>query len=153
MRNWLKLRPASFRGVPFHVEDDGPMRGRRVVVHDISGGERPLTEDMGRMATAISVSAYVATDAADAIGHVLERACDAPGPALLVLPIDPARMMHCIGCERERRKDRAGYIAYRLSFVEAGAGASASIGGISALRDIFDAGIVFVSGAIGSLFK
>lgn len=153
MRNWLKLRRASFRGVPFHVEDDGPMGGRRVVVHDISGGERPLTEDMGRMATAISVSAYVTTDAADAIGKALERACDAPGAALLSLPIDPARMVHCIGCERERRKDQAGYIAYRLSFVEAGAGSLGSIAGISALRDVFDAAITTVASAIGGLFK
>ncbi len=153
MRNWLKLRRASFRGVPFHVEDDGPMRGRRVVVHEISGGERPLTEDMGRMATAFSVSAYVATDAADAIGLALERACDAPGAALLTLPIDPARMVHCVGCERERRKDQAGYIAYRLSFMEAGAGSSGSIGGISALREVFENGIAAVTGAIGKLFQ
>jgi len=153
MRNWLKLRPASFRGVPFHVEDDGPMRGRRVAVHEISGGERPMTEDLGRLATAVSVSAYVATDAADVIGLALERACDAPGPALLVLPIDAARMMHCVNCERERRKDQAGYIAYRLSFVEAGSSAGGALGGISLLRDVFDAGIAAVSSAIGGLFK
>lgn len=153
MRNWLRLRRASFRGVPFHVEDDGPMRGRRVAVHEISGGERHLTEDMGRLAPTFSVSAYVSTDAADAIGRALERACEVPGPALLVLPIDAARMVHCVNCERERRKDQAAYIAYRLSFVEAGGGVSGSIGGISAIRDIFDAGVAAVSGAIGSLFK
>nr|WP_295465194.1 DNA circularization N-terminal domain-containing protein [Mesorhizobium sp.] len=146
-RNWLRLRQASFRGARFHVDEDGPDRGRRVAVHDISGGETPVTEDMGRLATGFSVTAYVAGDQADAVGHALERACDLPGPALLVLPIDAARMVHCTGCSRSREKDRSGYISYHLEFVEAGVGAVGG-GGLGVLRSVFAAGLAALAGAM-----
>ena len=148
MRDWFNLRQASFRGVRFHVDEDGPDRGRRVAVHDISGGEKPVTEDMGRLATTFSVTAYVVGDMADALGHALEAACDRPGPALLVLPIDAPRMVHCQGCSRSREKDRNGYIAYRLDFVEAGPGGGGFGGALAALRDVFAAGLATVAGAL-----
>ncbi len=137
-RNWLKtLRRASFRGVAFHVEGDGGLVGRRVAVHDISGGEAPVTEDMGALAREMQVQAYVAGDAADAAGQALEAACAAPGPALLVLPIDAARLMHCTGCHRRRDRDGAGYLAYDLDFVQAGMGVAADGGALAALRTVF----------------
>ena len=151
MRDWTQLRPASFRGVRFHVESDGPDRGRRVAVHEISGGEAPVTEDMGRLATAFSVTAYVAGDAADALGRALELACDAPGPALLTLPVDPARLAHCTQCSRSREKDRNGYIAYQLGFVEAGFGVGAGALGVAAMRQVFVAGRDSAAAAIGRL--
>lgn len=149
MRDWLKLRPASFRGVPFRVEDDGSDRGRRVAVHEISGGERPVTEDMGRIATTFSVMGYVVGDLADAAGLRLEAACDARGPARLVLPIDSGRMVHCTGCSRNREKDRSGYIAYRLDFVVAGSAGAGLGGALGALRAVFSAAIGPVSIEIG----
>lgn len=139
MRNWLTaLRPASFRGVAFRVDGEQPDGGRRVAVHEISGGEAPLTEDMGRATREISVDAWVAGDFADAAGLALEAACDLAGPALLMLPMDRPRMVRCTGCQRDRRKDAAGYVAYRLSFVEAG-GAAFGVSALAALRGVFSA--------------
>lgn len=141
MRDWFRLRQASFRGARFYVDEDGPDVGRRVAVHDISGGERPVTEDMGREATVFTVSAYVTGDEADALGHALQAACERPGPGLLTLPIDPAKRVHCRGCSRSREKDRNGYIAYRLDFVEAGSGSGGIGTALGALRDVFTAGV------------
>lgn len=140
MRDWRRaFRRASYRGARFWVEEDGSEVGRRVAVHDISGGEFPVTEDMGRRATEARVRAYVASDLADAEGLALEAACDAPGSALLVLPMDPARTMHCLSCRRSRERDRGGFIAYELFFVEASGGALAVASGLPALRLSFDA--------------
>lgn len=154
MRDWTAaLRPASFRGVRFWVEADAPETGRRVAVHEIAGGERPVTEDMGRRALTIDVSAYVASDTADAEGWALERACAARGAGPLVLPMDPLRLAHCETCARERQRDRAGYVAYSLSFVEAGTGAGAGAGsaggGLSVLRTVFAAGLAAAAAAMG----
>lgn len=152
-RNWLStLRQASFRGVHFYVEADGGNIGRRVAVHDISGGEVPTTEDMGRITREVRVDAYVTGDAADAAGLALERVCEAPGPSLLVLPIDAPRLMHCIGCRRRRDRDRAGYIAYDLDFVAAG-GAGLSIANpLSALRGVFENALPGAAAALSRLW-
>lgn len=149
MRDWrFAFRRASFRGAPFWVEQDGPEVGRRVAVHEISGGEIPVTEDMGRRALETRVRAYLASDYADAEGLTLEAACSTPGPSLLVLPMDPPRMMHCVACRRSRERDRGGFIAYDLFFVEAGAGALAVATGLPALRLSFSAGLGGVAAGI-----
>ncbi|WAC26434.1 DNA circularization N-terminal domain-containing protein [Ancylobacter sp. SL191] len=132
MRNWQKaLRRASFRGVQFWVEEDGPERGRRVAVHNIAAGEAPVTEDLGRVATEYRVRAYVASDSADAEGWALEAACSAAGPSLLTLPMDPAALAHCVSCRRSRTRDQAGYVAYDLLFVEASDSVNSALGGAS----------------------
>lgn len=152
-RDWLKaFRPASFRGVPFKVNEDLPAVGRRVAVHDISGGEAPVTEDMGRLATSVHVIAYLAGETADIEAQALELACAAPGPSILVLPMDAPRTMHCVGCERNRAKDRAGYVAYRLQFVEAGSGLAASSSPIGAMRAVMGSAAPALSAALAKLF-
>lgn len=152
MRDWMRtLRRASFRGVPFWVEIDENDGGRRVVVHEISGGETILTEDMGRRAKGIFVAAYVVGDLSDGAGRALEAACDAPGPSRLALPMDPARTMHCLSCRRSRHKERMGYIAYDLEFVEAGNGATPTAGGLNALRNVFDAGFATAAAALSGI--
>lgn len=145
------LRRASFRGAPFWVEADGPEVGRRVAVHEISGGESPVTEDMGRRASTVQVAAYVAGDAADLVGLALEASCAAPGASFLILPMDPPRMMHCLSCRRSRRRDAMGYVGYDLEFVEAGQGAAVEPSGLPSLRGIFAAGVGIVAAALASL--
>lgn len=151
-RNWLStLRRASFRGVSFHVEAEDGTVGRRVAVHDISGGEVPVTEDMGVLARDFYVRAYVAGDAADRAGQALEAACAAPGPSLLILPIDAARMMHCVSCRRHRERDQAGYLAYDLDFVQAGVAVASAGNALAGLRSIFAAGAAIAASALAGL--
>ncbi|MBS9720172.1 DNA circularization N-terminal domain-containing protein [Tianweitania sp. BSSL-BM11] len=154
MRNWNRaFRRASFRGVRFWVDDDGPQKGRRVAVHEISGGDTPVVEDMGRSAIEFAVSAYLASDLADVEGLSLEAACNAYGPGLLTLPMDPAQMALCIGCRRNRAKDRNGFIGYDLRFVEAGGGGLAVVTGLPALRDVFSSGLSGVVSALAGAFR
>ncbi len=154
MRAWESaFRRASFRGVRFWVENEEPGHGRRVAVHDISGGEEPVTQDMGRRTREFRVSAYLASDTADLEGLALEAVCDAPGAALLVLPMDMPQMARCLGCDRNRSKDRNGYIAYSLRFVEAGGAGLAGMAGLPALRSVFSAGVGAAASALASAFR
>jgi len=152
VRDWMHtLRRASFRGAAFWVEADGPAVGRRVAVHEISGGEAPVTEDMGRRATTVHVAAYVVGDTSDAVGLALEAACSAPGAAALILPMDPPRAMHCLSCRRDRRRDAMGYLAYDLEFVISGSALGGGLGGLPSLLGIFAAGAGLVTTALVSL--
>lgn len=151
MRDWTQtLRRASFRGVPFWVETAGRTAGRRVAVHLISGGEAAPTEDMGRIAGEFSVMAYHASDAADVESAALAAVADAFGPGLLMLPINPGVMVHCLVCEPEFERDRMGYVGTRLTFVRAGALAVPLASGLTALRAEFSVGIGPVSASLGA---
>ncbi|WP_128292009.1 DNA circularization N-terminal domain-containing protein [Afifella aestuarii] len=124
-RDWSKaFRRASFRGVPFWVERDIVAGGRRVAVTNIAYGETPVTEDMGKRETVWPIDAYVASDLADIEATALAAALNTSGAALLVLPMEPARLARCIQFERRRDLDRNGYIGFRVQFIEAGAGVS-----------------------------
>jgi hypothetical protein len=153
VRNWQSaFRRASFRGARFWVEDDGPEKGRRVAVHQISGGDTPVIEDMGRRAVEFSVTAYVASDLADVEGLTLEAACASFGPGLLTLPMDPAQLTICLGCRRNRSKDRNGHIGYDLSFVEAGGSGLSAATGLPALREVFSTGLAGAARALIGAF-
>ncbi|MBB3771516.1 hypothetical protein FHS55_002115 [Angulomicrobium tetraedrale] len=149
MRNWQRdLRRASFRGVRFWVEDDSSEDGRRVVVHQIVGGEVPVTEDMGRRVATFDVRAYVVSDVADLESLALRAACGLPGASLLTLPMEPPQFVRCLACRPSRSRDRAGYVGFDLSFVAAGGAFSALATGIPALRLTFGVNLGPVSLAL-----
>lgn len=122
MRNWpLTLRPASFRGVPFHVDEESiPKSGRRIAVHKWVKAESHGTEDFGRLPRAFRIKAYVASDAADTEGRALIEACSAKGAATLVLPFWGGHQVRCETFGGSWNKDRLGYLGIELEFVEAG---------------------------------
>lgn len=154
MRDWARsARPASFRGARFHVDVDGPESGRRIVVHDVTSGEAALTEDLGALQRRFAVDAYIASDRADLLGLALEAACSRPGAGLLMLPFDAPVMAHCEACTRDRRRDRMGYFAYRLDFVEAGGAAAAFASPIGAMREVFSAGAADAASGLARLFR
>ena len=122
MRNWITtLRRASFRGVPFHVDDESlPKTGRRVAVHEYTKAEEHSTEDMGRLPREFRIKAYLASDGADADVQALMAACGTAGVGTLVLPFFAPTQVRCTGCAPTHRKDKMGYVDLDLEFVEAG---------------------------------
>lgn len=153
MRNWERaFRRAKIGGARFWVNDDGAEFGRRVAVHNISGGEVAITEDLGRRTVEFRQTAYVVSDRADVEGLMLEATCSAPGPLMLTLPMDPAQLVRCRGCSRNRRKDENGYIAYELTFVMAGGSGLMAAVGLPALRGTFSVGIAGVTASISVAF-
>lgn len=152
MRDWREaFFPASFRGVPFHVDRERPDFGRRLAVHDISGGGTDV-EDTGLKLPIYDVSAYVASDLADLNGQALEAAAQMPGPGFLMLPMDFGLSVYCDSCRRNREKDRNGLIAYDLTFLRPTAGAVAELSAVPMLTGVVSAAAGAIVGAVASIF-
>ena len=122
MRNWITtLRPASFRGVGFFVDEESlPKFGRRIVVHEYVKAEEHGTEDMGRLPREFRVRAYIADDQADTHCQALVAAGEAKGVATLVLPFFGANQVRFKEGSGTWRKTKLGYVDMDLEFVLAG---------------------------------
>ena len=114
------LRPASFRGVDFHVEESGLEFGRRVQVHQYPQRDRAWPEDLGRAPRAITFTAFVVGDDYIQRAERLMAALETKGGGTLVHP-EHGTMQATAGIQRVRyRRDSLGYAAFELSFTEAG---------------------------------
>ncbi|MCJ2098942.1 DNA circularization N-terminal domain-containing protein [Methylobacterium sp. E-046] len=122
MRNWPKTIPgASFKGFPFHVEDEGiGESGRLVALHPYAKAEVHGTEDMGRKARTYHVTGYIVGDDADAAAMAFVERCSTPSAGMLVLPITDPIIAHCVGCSTNNRKTEMGKVAFDLKFLEQG---------------------------------
>lgn len=81
-----KLRPASFRGVPFQVEGSDVAAGRRVQVHEYPQRDKPWAEDLGRATRVFTVTGFlVGADYVDQANRLL-AALEQSGPGSLVHP-------------------------------------------------------------------
>lgn len=117
---WLqKLRPASFRGVPFAVDGSDRAGGRRTVEHVIPGRDYPIVEDRGRTAGRFSLEGFVAG------GDYLERkdrliaALELPGAGILVHPYFGNRRVQLIeGYRVAENPGEAGLARFTMEFVE-----------------------------------
>lgn len=120
-RNWLEsLFPASFKGVPFFVERDWESGSRRIVEHEFPMRDVPFLEDLGEGVRHYDVTAYVASDAADADAASVIAVCATRGPGSLVLPAHGPIVVRCLNFERSRHKDKHGYEALELRFTREG---------------------------------
>ncbi|MDX2265449.1 MAG: DNA circularization N-terminal domain-containing protein [Hyphomicrobiales bacterium] len=117
-----RLKKASFRGARFFVESDEIAGGRRNVVHEFPHRDTPYVEDLGRKAVKVQITGYLASAVADTEARRLKAACESAGAATLILPTDGGRRAHCESFSRSFDKDKHGYIAFQMEFVEAGAG-------------------------------
>lgn len=85
--SWVdRLRDASFRGVPFSVEDDESAFGRRVQVHEYPNRDKPFTEDLGRATRRLTINAYLIGDNYADKRDQLIVAVETAGPGTLVHP-------------------------------------------------------------------
>lgn len=117
----LRLVPASFAGVQYHVEQQSRSSGRRVVVHEYPKKNTGYSEDMGRHVRRYQVTGYlIGPDYGTDKRALIDALEDSEGGAL----IDPylAEEMLCI-CERysvTEVRERGGYCAFEMLFVEMG---------------------------------
>ncbi|HGJ5880535.1 MAG TPA: DNA circularization protein [Arsenophonus nasoniae] len=120
--NWKdRLQQASFRGVPFQVENDEGTFGRRVQVHEYPNRDKPYTEDLGRATRRFTINAYLIGDDFFEARDRLIVAIDTAGVGTLVHPYY-GEIKVCIDGEvRVSHSGREGRMC-RVSFnvVEAG---------------------------------
>jgi prophage DNA circulation protein len=88
MSDWLKtLRPASFRGVPFHVTEAPEIEvGRRSANHEYASKDEPYSEDMGRKQRSYTIAGGVKGNDFIAQAVKLQEAFETPGAGLLIHP-------------------------------------------------------------------
>lgn len=113
-----QLRPASFRGVPFHVEQGDIGAGRRTQVHEYPQRDKPWVEDLGRATRELSIEAFVVGEGYIEQANALLAALEEAGPGTLVHPWlgtltvalkELARVSYALGQAR-----------ISMSFIEAG---------------------------------
>jgi len=111
---------ASFRGVPFLVEESERSGGRRIVTHDFPYRDDPFIEDLGRKSRTFNVTGYLLGDdyltQRDALLSVLE---DASGPGQLVHPYYGLKTAIAGQLSVRETKTDGGYAAFSIEFAEA----------------------------------
>lgn len=125
---WRKqLTPATFRGAMFHVEAGGPASGRRISLHEYPKKSEPYAEDMGRRARRYSVIGYlIGPNYLDAKKQLI-NALETQGPGQLKLPTMAAIKVACEQYSITETRERGGWCACDMQFVEAGASPNTAV--------------------------
>lgn len=116
-----RLQDASFRGVPFKVEEESSGVGRRVETHEYPNRDKPYTEDLGKVSFRPSLTAYVVgEDCFDQRDRLIE-ALNKSGPGSLVHPVY-GEMSVCVDGEVRvsTSRNEGRVVRFDLKFVEAG---------------------------------
>lgn len=115
-----KLLPASFRGIPFNVEDTDFGAGRRTQVHEYPQRDEPYTEDMGRATRDLNFSAFlVGADYVEQANKLL-GALEQSGPGTLVHPWFGSMQVSLVDKARVSFDSGLGRARVHMQFVEAG---------------------------------
>lgn len=115
------LKPGSFRGVPFHVQDSDLASGRRVAVHEFPLRDRTYTEDLGRASRDIVVTAYVIGPEWQSHRDLLLYACeDFASAGTLTLPGGMEFRARCTKVRVTEAGTARKMATFNLTFVEAG---------------------------------
>lgn len=110
-------RPPSFRGVPFKVQANTRIGGRRGFTYEFAKSERSVDEDLGRRVSRASVSAYVIGLDCLEQADELEAALQKEGGGLLVLPTMGRAILRCEVYQRVETKDEGGIVRFEMNFV------------------------------------
>jgi hypothetical protein len=151
--DWSRaLARGSYKGAPFHFESDGREGGRRLVVHEFPGAETPIIEDMGRRAQRYTLAVYV-TDRWAA--NRLWAACNSRGSGILVSPLHGTIIARCEEIAEAHQRDKMGYLAFDVTFVQEGMGAStfSSVDDASHLLGRLDSVVGALPAAIRAILK
>ncbi|EYC51700.1 hypothetical protein AZ34_11840 [Hylemonella gracilis str. Niagara R] len=115
-----ELKPASFRGKPFHVEGGSVTGGRRQAAHEYPQRDAGWQEDMGRRTRVYKVDAFLLGAGYMTQRDALMAALEAPGPGKLVHPYHGEQRVVVETFEMEERTERGGYVQISITFTEAG---------------------------------
>jgi prophage DNA circulation protein len=118
---WMdRLRPASFRGIPFGVLGSEIRFGRRNVLHQYPLRDSVWVEDMGRSARRITMEGFLVGDDVIAQREKLIAACESPGDAKLVHPSLGELTVGVLNAESSEQWDHGRVFKIQFSFIEGG---------------------------------
>jgi prophage DNA circulation protein len=114
-----KLRPASFRKIPFLVNGTEFETGRRNQIHEYPQRDKPYAQDMGRATRHIEFDAFVIGVDYVEKANMLLGALEEYGPGALIHPWFGALKVNVLTCRVVFDKN-LGHAIFSLSFVESG---------------------------------
>ena len=120
MDTWRQYREASFRGVSFYWQEGDDEVGRRVAIHTYPLRDPTMSEDLGKKPARVSMKGFVLGDGFLAAADRLIKACQQPGPGVLVHPLLGSLRVICLGCRPSYSTGRKGMVTFDLEFVEEG---------------------------------
>jgi len=122
-----KLQSASFRGIPFKVATHDHGVGRRNIVHQFPGADKPYIEDLGPDADTFTIEGYVLQNIGNGFDYFRERdaliaALRQEGPGTLIHPFFGEKRVSLIGQARvaENLTADTGIARFTMSFVQYG---------------------------------
>ncbi|TWC57610.1 prophage DNA circulation protein [Pseudomonas sp. SJZ080] len=115
-----ELQPASFRGVPFWVDDDSAPAGRRTQLHEYPQRNKPKVEDLGEKTRIIQWAGFVIGDDCFFQRDNLLHALNQPGEGILVHPWFGQMTVTATDCNVSHRRRDGGMVMFDLTFIEAG---------------------------------
>lgn len=111
---------ASFRGVPFLVQDSGRSGGRRAVTSNFPFRDDPFVEDLGRKEQGFRLEGYVLGNSYMAKREALRAALeDKKGPGELRHPYHGVHRAICTDLEIKETQSNGGIAMFSLVFVRA----------------------------------
>lgn len=116
--------PASFRGVPFLVEAESEIFGKKHDPHEFPGADFRYVEELGRLPSVYNVTAVVSGLDATLRRNALKRVCLQPGPGLLVHPAAGSVQVTCVEAEVSSANTSLGEYIFELTFLETRGSAS-----------------------------
>lgn len=116
----MAYRPASFRGVRFHVLEHNAETGKRLEVNEFHGRDTPYTESHGRKARRWSFRAFFLGSDAGLRALALRAACEAQGAGQLTLPTEGPQTVECESCRPSIAAESGRMVMIDLTFVEKG---------------------------------
>jgi prophage DNA circulation protein len=110
---------ASFRGIPFFVEDQSKSGGRRLQVHEFPFRDDPVIEDLGGRAKRHRIEGFLVGDNYLAQRDALIAALEEPGAGILVHPeyADDLRV-RAAGYTAQGNRKTAAIARISLEFIE-----------------------------------
>ena len=119
MSEWRdRKQAASFRGVPFLVDNDSVPVGRRTQLHEFPKRDQPFVEDLGRRTRQYKFTGFVAGDDFMAQRDRLLTALDKPGPGELVHPWFGRLTVTAGECELSHARNELGMARFDLVFID-----------------------------------
>ena len=114
------MRPASFRGVRFHVEVGARSGGRRLAPHEYPKRDDPYPEDMGRKGRTFPITGYCIGPTYQTERDLLIAALEQEGSATLIHPTLGDFVVKCGPYTCVERKDVGLYAEFEMTFLEDG---------------------------------
>jgi DNA circularisation protein N-terminus len=114
------LRFASFRGVPFYVEEAGGTHGGRHADHEYAGRNVPYAEPLGRKQRVWPITGYVLGPGFRAARNALMAACEDDSVGELVHPALGILLVVCRNMAWTESREARGRCIFSLEFAEAG---------------------------------